>query len=337
MPRESKTMAAVAEELLSKLACPRDKQPLRQTGDYLICAQQHRYRIVEGVPILLVSEASQTHIEGTRALKTAETGDTTQLAIDEALSVDIDSYVSAIIGATNGGLYQHLVGNLKEYPIPQLRLPPGNGKSFLEIGSNWGRWCIAAARLGYRPIGLDPSLRSVCAARRVAQRLGVEAHFIVGDGRYLPFADNSIDQVFSYSVLQHLSKQDTSIALREIRRVLAPGGGSLVQMPNVFGLRCLYHQIRMGFREPRDFDVRYWTIPELRRAFVQGIGSADISVDGFFSLNAQFSDAHLMPAKFRALLQASEALRRASERIPALAYSADSLYIASRKAPSSSE
>ena len=30
-----------------------------------------------------------------------------------------------------------------EYPIPELRLPPGDGRSFLEVGCNWGRWCVA--------------------------------------------------------------------------------------------------------------------------------------------------------------------------------------------------
>jgi hypothetical protein len=43
-----------------------------------VCPENHRYRVVECVPILLVSEAEQTHIEGTRALAVAETGDTSQ-------------------------------------------------------------------------------------------------------------------------------------------------------------------------------------------------------------------------------------------------------------------
>ena len=139
-------------------------------------------------------------------------------------------------------------------------------------------------------MGLSPSLKGIRAARRVAQQLGVRASYLVADGRPMPFHDSSFDQVFSYSVLQHLSKENVRSVLSEIHRVLGPGGKSLVQLPNVFGIRCLYHELRRGFREPRDFEVRYWTVPELRHTFQTAVGPAGVEVDGFFSLNAQISD-----------------------------------------------
>jgi 2-polyprenyl-3-methyl-5-hydroxy-6-metoxy-1,4-benzoquinol methylase len=83
--------------------------------------------------------------------------------------------------ATNGMLYIRLIGKLTDYPIPYLRLPPGEGKRFLEIGCNWGRWCIAAARMGYRPVGIDPSLKGIRAARQVALHLGIQAHYVAAD------------------------------------------------------------------------------------------------------------------------------------------------------------
>jgi len=315
-------------ELLEIIVCPRDKQPLVSEGDFLACPNAHRYRVVEGIPILLVSEAQQTHIEGDRALLVAE-GDlshapllTLTLGADE-----IDPFVKNTIGATNGGLYQHLIGNLKAYPIPDLRIPPGDGATFLEIGCSWGRWTIAAARKGYRVVGIDPSLKGVLAARRVSRQLGIEGHFLVADGRFLPFPDDFFSRVFSYSVLQHLSKENVQIILPEIRRVLKTGGEVLVQLPNVFGLRCLYHEIRRGFRETKDFEVRYWTIPELKATFSRLIGPASVSVDGYFSLNAQISDVGFMPLRYRAIVYTSEWLRRLSVHVPALSYIADSLYV----------
>jgi len=287
----------------------------------------HRYRVVEGIPILLLSDVEQTHIEGTRALAIAETGDLSQLRPIHLRSNEIDPFVRNAIGATNGGLYQHLVGNLKEYPIPTLRLPPGQGKLFLDIGCNWGRWCIAAARAGYRPIGIDPSLKGIRAARRVAEQLEVDAYYLVADGRYLPFSDAGIDQVFSYSVLQHLAKDHVRVILDEIRRVLKPGGETLIQLPNTLGARCLYHQARRGFREARNFEVRYWTIPELKLAFWNAIGPTHISVDGYLSLNAQVSDVRFLPKRYQALVYMSEALRQVSEFCPPLSYLADSLYV----------
>jgi len=313
------------------LVCPRDKQDLRLENAHLICGQGHRYAVIEDIPILLVSEAEQTHIEGTRALAVAESGDVSSLPKFNVGVNEIDPFVRNAIGATNGGLYQHLVGTLTEYPIPRLRLPAGENRLFLEVGCNWGRWCIAGARLGYQTVGIDPSLKSIRAAKRVAKQLGIEASYVVADGRYLPFRDRTFDQVFSYSVLQHLSKENTRATLAEIRRALRLEGGALVQLPNVFGVRCLYHQIRRGFREARDFEVRYWRPAELLSAFADGIGPSELSVDGYFSLNVQPSDLHLLPARYRALVRASEGLRRMSAKIPLLAKVADSLYVTARR------
>jgi len=280
---------------------------------------------------MLVSDAEQTHIEGTRALAIAESGDASSLARFNLGPNEIDPFVRGTIGATNGGLYRHLVGTLTEYPIPNLRLPPGENRQFLEVGCNWGRWCIAAARLGYQVVGIDPSLKSIRAANRVARQLGVRATYIVADGRFLPFRDQSFDQAFSYSVLQHVSKVNARTALAEIRRTLRPGANALVQLPNVFGVRCLYHQIRRGFREAQGFEVRYWRPSELLAAFNEFIGPSELSVDGYFSLNVQPNDLRLLPRRYRAVVHASEALRRMSARIPILAKVADSLYVSARR------
>jgi SAM-dependent methyltransferase/uncharacterized protein YbaR (Trm112 family) len=311
--------------------CPRDKGDLREENASLVCAQGHRYAVIEDIPILLVSDAKQTHIEGDRALLVAESGDASVLPKIEIQAGGIDPFVQNSIAATNGGLYLHLVGNLTEYPIPRLRLPEGQGRAFLEVGCNWGRWCIAAARLGYRTVGIDPSLKSIRAAKRVARQLGIDATYAVADGRYLPFREQSFDQVFSYSVLQHLSRENTLTTLDEIKRALRVGGSALIQMPNVFGIRCLYHQARRGFREARDFEVRYWRPHQLLAAFGEKIGPSQLSVDGYFSLNVQPNDIHLLPARYRALVHSSEALRAMSESIPLLANVADSLYISSQR------
>jgi SAM-dependent methyltransferase/uncharacterized protein YbaR (Trm112 family) len=326
------TGATPAPRLLEILVCPRDKLTLRTEPGWLFCENDHRYRVIEGVPILLLHETEQTHIEGTRALAAAEAGDTAQLPQLEVGPSEIDPFVQNVISATNGSLYQHLVGKLTEYPIPGLRLPPGEGKLLLEIGCNWGRWCIAAARQGYRPVGIDPSLKGIRAAQRVAQQLGIEADYLVGDGRYLPFPDGIVDLVFSYSVLQHLSKQNVRSILAEIHRVLRVGGQCQVQLPNAFGLRCLYHQARRGFRETRDFEVRYWTPWELASTFRAAIGPSEVAVDGYFSLNPQIEDLRFLPRRYRALVRTSEALRKLSASFPPLLYVADSLYVQATRA-----
>jgi SAM-dependent methyltransferase/uncharacterized protein YbaR (Trm112 family) len=315
--------------LAALLVCPRDKSELTQRSNSLFCARGHRYSMVEGIPILLVAETEQTHIEGTRSLAVAEAGDAANLPQFKIGPNDIDPFVQNAIGATNGGLYQHLVGNLTEYPIPHLRLPAANSELFLEVGSNWGRWCIAAARSGYRAVGIDPSLKSIRAARRVARQLGVDAFYLVADARHLPFPDGLFDQVFSYSVLQHFSAENVGKTLHEVSRVLRPAGGCQIQMPNKFGIRCLYHQARRSFGGGKDFDVRYWSPRKLKSVFRDALGDASLSVDGFFSLNVQISDIRLLPRKYRVLVRISEVLRKVSKVFSPLTYVADSLYVTS--------
>jgi len=324
---DATTDPTVDKALLELLVCPRDHQVLEQRKHHLLCPSGHRYPIVEGIPILLLSEIPQTHVEGTRSLQVGASCESMPASLPSPLPGEIDPFVQDIIGATNGMLYVRLVGKLTDYPIPYLRLPQGNGKRFLEIGCNWGRWCVAAARMGYRPVGIDPSLKGIRAARQVARQLGIEVHYVVGDGRHLPFAAGTFDQVFSYSVLQHLSKENARLTLQEVARALHSAGGFLVQMPNCFGIRCLYHQARRGFHEGRDFDVRYWTPRELASTFRATFGSARVFVDGFFSLNAQISDVNLLPWKYRTVVYASETLRKISVVFPPLTYVADSLYI----------
>ena len=303
-------------------ACPRDRGALEREGDELACADGHRYPVVDGIGVLLVAEERPTHAACHVSLeRPEETYDRPEDLVDDAIS------------ATCGNLYRHLIGNVTTYPIPELRLPPGEGRRFLEVGCNWGRWCVSAARRGYRVVGVDPSLDAIRAARRVAEQLGVEAEYVVADARHLPFPDASFDAVFSYSVFQHFAKEDAVASFAELGRVLAPGGTSLVQMANVWGLRSLFNQAReRRFREPRTlFDVRYWSPGELRRAFERAVGPSELAVDGFGTLNPQPADLALLPRRYRALVHGSEALRRLSGRVRPLTYAADSLYVRSSR------
>jgi len=312
--------------ILDLFVCPRDKLKLDLRNGSLFCPNGHEYPVLGGVPILLVSDAAPTHVEATFSLEAGRLREMPLYGVTPT-GLSVDPWVNEAIAATNGMLYLPVQGKLTEYPIPAIRLPHGNGQLLLEIGCSWGRWCIAAAQAGYRPYGIDPSLNGVLAARRVTQQLGIDACFAVADGRYLPFCDGTFDQVFSYSVLQHLSKQDVCEVLADVRRVLHPGGRSLIQMASKFGARCFYHQARRGFRETSGFEVRYWSPRELESTFGRLIGPTKLSIDGFFSLDPQLSDLRFLPARYKAIIYASEMLRRAGAAFPALRLVADSLYV----------
>jgi SAM-dependent methyltransferase len=311
--------------LANRLACPYDSLALELRGTAMRCPNGHAHRIVSGIPVLLRDDVEETHWHATQAREAPEAG------YPSAVVNGISEYVQQGIGATGGYMYGPLTGRLIEYPIPRTRLPPGEGRALLDLGCNWGRWTIASARAGYRAVGIDPSLPGIQAAYDVAKELGVQADFVVGDARFLPFAANTFDAVFSYSVLQHFAKADVRQTLTECSRVLVPSGFALIQMANKLGVRSLFHQAKRRFREPSLFQVRYWTPRELETVFSALIGPAALSVDGFFSLNAQPEEARLLPARFRAVVSASEMLRSLSRRIPTLRRVADSLYVESRK------
>jgi SAM-dependent methyltransferase/uncharacterized protein YbaR (Trm112 family) len=311
--------------ILDLVVCPRDKLKLDSRNGTLFCADGHEYPVLGGVPILLVSDAAPTHVEATLSLEAGRLREMPLHGVTPT-GLTVDPWVNEWIAATNGMLYLPVQGKLTEYPIPAIRLPRGNGQLLLEVGCSWGRWCIAAARAGYRPFGIDPSLNGVLAARRVTQQLGIDGCFAVADGRYLPFRDGTFDQVFSYSVLQHLSKEDVREILANVSRVLRSGGRSLIQMANMFGIRSFYHQARRGFRATRGFEVRYWSPGELRETFSRFIGPTKLSIDGFFSLDPQLADVRFFPAQYKAIVYASEMLRHVGVAVPALKLLADSLY-----------
>lgn len=305
-------------------ACPRDRAPLERAADGLACADGHRYALADGtIPVLLLEDEQPTHAACHVSLQPGEP------------PADPEELVQDAIAATCGNLYRHLVGRVERYPIPELRLPDGAGRTFLEVGCNWGRWCVGARRRGYEVVGIDPSLRAIRAATRVADRLGADVTYAVADARHLPFGDASFDVVFSYSVFQHFAREDALASFDEVGRVLRPGGLALIQMANVWGARSLWNQLReRRFREPRTlFDVRYWGPRELRAELERRVGPTTIAADGFFTLNPQMTDLELFPRRYRAVVRTSEALRRASERVRPLRYAADSLYALSRRAP----
>jgi len=76
---------------------------------------------------------------------------------------------------------------------------------------------------GGEAVGIDASSEAIASACAMASSLERNhARFAIGDVTALPFANGSFDAVFCHAVLQHL--RDPLGALRELRRVLRPGG-----------------------------------------------------------------------------------------------------------------
>ncbi|MGH8980335.1 MAG: class I SAM-dependent methyltransferase, partial [Acidimicrobiales bacterium] len=62
-------------------------------------------------------------------------------------------------------------------------------------------------------------------------------------------AASSVDVVYSFLVLQHLEREDAYLALRELHRVLRPGGAAILTFPNLLAdvyLEGFLHYARTG-------------------------------------------------------------------------------------------
>ncbi|MDI6773166.1 MAG: class I SAM-dependent methyltransferase [bacterium] len=82
-----------------------------------------------------------------------------------------------------------------------------------------------------RVLAMDISPVSVHRAREAAAASGVADRiaFVVGDAERLPFTDGSLPAVVSCQVLEHLPDFDKGV--RELQRVLSPGGRGVVAIP----------------------------------------------------------------------------------------------------------
>ena len=85
-----------------------------------------------------------------------------------------------------------------------------------------------AAEEGALTFGVDISWPMVRQAR--ASMSGLEKGIAVGDIRFLPFANNSMDLIYSMGTIEHFSEYHQALA--EMYRILRPGGYAIVGVPN---------------------------------------------------------------------------------------------------------
>ncbi len=83
----------------------------------------------------------------------------------------------------------------------------------LDFGAGTGEYVDSLNRKGMKVVGVEPSFRMI-RSKKVVQYSGKE----------LPFADESLDFVYSICVFHHILPEERAGALAEIKRVLKKGG-----------------------------------------------------------------------------------------------------------------
>lgn len=106
-----------------------------------------------------------------------------------------------------------------------LRRLPRDGV-IVDAGCGTGKWVIWLRRHGFRTVGLDCSREALGLAR------GTEpgAALALADTQRAPLRDASVDAVLSLGVVEH-DERGPLAALRELHRVLKPGGLLVLDVP----------------------------------------------------------------------------------------------------------
>ena len=116
------------------------------------------------------------------------------------------------------------VRRIRRRLLDQADLRPG--QRVLEIGCGTGDLLLAAKRAqpAALVVGLDPDLAALARAHRKARRRGLAVQLDRGHAEELPYADDSVDVVLSSFMLHHVPAGERGAAMREVLRVLRPGG-----------------------------------------------------------------------------------------------------------------
>jgi len=182
-----------------------------------------------------------------------------QAAAEAAAIADRPVNLEPAIGPKGWRTRAHPYVNAYWVILRKARALPLPGKRVLVLGCGYGEDALQLAHLGARVSAADLSAETVAIARRRVQALaslfslGAGIDFTVCPAERLPYADASFDLVYISDVAHHF---DIPAAMREVRRVLKPGGLMLANEPYTHSWAQAIRQSRL---------VREWIYPRLIR------------------------------------------------------------------------
>jgi SAM-dependent methyltransferase len=118
-------------------------------------------------------------------------------------------------------------------PVMIARVAGGNFANALDVGCGEGRFCRMLRAAGVQPTGIDPTVQLL----KMARRRDPSGDYRLGRAEQLDFEASSFDLVVSYITLVDIP--DFRAAIREMARVLKPGGSLLIANLTGFTSACV--------------------------------------------------------------------------------------------------
>ncbi|WP_448697444.1 class I SAM-dependent methyltransferase [Mucilaginibacter sp. AW1-3] len=146
---------------------------------------------------------------------------------------------------------QQLYGNIDIYLFDQLFKGTYNHcKKLLDAGCGGGRNLIYFLQNGFDVYGIDPNPNAVANVQQLAQKLAPhipQGNFTMAAAEAMPFGDAEFDLVICSAVLHFASdKQQFEAMLKEMWRVLKPGGYFFARLASDIGIETLVQPLGKG-------------------------------------------------------------------------------------------
>jgi SAM-dependent methyltransferase len=181
------------------------------------------------------------------------------------------------------------------WAIELLRAQPGERVLDLASPKLLAVWL---GRHGVEVTSVDQLEREIETWQALAGDAGVD--FRVADGRALPFEDGSFDHAYSISVLEHIEEPGDVEALRELARLVKPGGRVLVTLPHALEHREDWRDAPVYANEPNDgvegggrsFFQR-WYNPSRVDALVEAVPELELVSREVVRMQPNWNDAYV--------------------------------------------
>ncbi len=166
---------------------------------------------------------------------------------------------------------EKLIGNLK-------------GKAILDIGAGFGDFVFACLERGYDARGIELNAEKIAKAEIIAAQKKISLPLVQGVAESLPFENNQFDFVNVGEVIEHV--RDPKQVLKEIYRVLKPGGHVYVSVHNRFGMYDTHFHVYFLGWMPRAWTSVYLSLLGRHKDYAKAVDFQNIREMHYYSYSA---------------------------------------------------